>query len=121
MSEPGHGPPARQLQLACLCAAWCRVCDDYASTIKTVVAEFDGIGLRWIDIEDDAALIGELDVETFPTLLLHARGAVLFGGVVEPQPQRLRQLLLAAAHGELMQPLVESGFVALAQRLADGS
>lgn len=118
MSEADKSPAGRQLQLACLCAAWCRLCVGYAATIETVIAEFEGIELRWIDIEDEAALLGDLDVETFPTLLLHANGEVLFGGVIEPQPQRLRRLLASAACGNLSQPAVDAGFVALAQRPA---
>ena len=87
-------------------------------TIAAVVAEFEGVGLRWIDIEDEAALLGDLDIETFPTLLLHTRGEVLFGGLVEPQPQRLRRLLAAATRGQLSQSGVDAGFALLAQRLA---
>lgn len=111
-------PAGRHLQLACLCAAWCRLCEGYAATIEAVVAEFEGVELCWVDIEDEAALLGDLDVETFPTLLLHADGEVLFGGVVEPQPHRLRRLLAAAASGKLSQPAVDASLVALAQRLA---
>jgi thioredoxin 1 len=108
----------KRLQLACLCAAWCRLCDGYAATIEGVVAEFDAVSLRWIDIEDEAELLGDLDVETFPTLLLHAEGAVLFAGVIEPQPQRLRRLLMAAVDGDLACTQTDEGFAALALRLA---
>lgn len=107
------------VQLACLCAAWCRLCDGYAQTIHAVAAEFPEVVVRWIDIEDEEALLGELDIETFPTVLLHHSGRVLFAGVVEPQPQRLRRLLAAAMEGGVLatgEP--DPAFAALAQRLA---
>jgi hypothetical protein len=59
--------------------------------------------------------------QTFPTLLLHARGEVFFGGVVEPQPQRLRRLLVTATRGELSPSGVDAGFALLAKRLAAGA
>ena len=40
---------------------------------------------RWIDIEDEADLIGDIDVETFPTLLIAHQGRVLFAGPVLPR------------------------------------
>jgi len=40
---------------------------------------------RWIDIEDEADAIGDIDVETFPTLLVAFQGQVLFAGPVLPR------------------------------------
>ncbi len=89
-------PPG--LLVACLCAGWCRLCDDYAAVLNQVLDELGASGaavhLRWIDIEDEADLLGELDVETFPTLLLiGAAGRLHFAGPVTPQPEALRRLL----------------------------
>lgn len=52
---------------------------------------------RWIDIEDDAELIGDVDVETFPTLLLAHHGQVLFAGPVLPRLTDVQRLLVAHA------------------------
>jgi len=79
--------------MVCLCAAWCRTCDDYAETLRRVAAEFAPIALRWIDIEDEAELIGDVDVETFPTVLIGHADTLWFAGPLLPQPEVLRRLL----------------------------
>jgi len=112
--------PNDGLCLACLCAAWCRLCDDYRPTFEQVAAEFEaqapGLRPHWIDIEDDAELVGNVDIETFPTLLLADAGGVRFFGPLTPQPDTLRRLLRAL----VLQPPaadVDADVQALAQRL----
>lgn len=89
--------PAAPIWIACLCAAWCRTCDDYAPVLRKVAAEFvaPGLTLHWIDIEDEADLLGDCDVETFPTLAVVDAGGVRFFGPLTPQPETLRRLLRA--------------------------
>ena len=95
------------LHVACLCAAWCRLCDGYRPVLEQVEAELRRAGAaprwHWIDIEDDAELVGELDVETFPTIVVCDADHVRFAGPVTPQPETLlrllRALLLDAAPG----------------------
>lgn len=100
------------LSLTCLCAAWCRTCDAYAPVLAEVAAEA-GVPVRWVDIEDEADLLGDLDVETFPTLLLQDGDAVRFFGPVTPQPDTLRRLLRAAPAAQAVAPEVHD----LAHRL----
>jgi thioredoxin 1 len=94
--------PAPTIDIACLCAAWCRLCDDYRSVIAQVQRDLDPAGAaalrwHWIDIEDEAELVGDVDVETFPTLVIVDDERVRFAGTIEPQPDTLRRLLRAAA------------------------
>lgn len=93
--------------VACLCAGWCRVCDSYHETFAALRAQHAGdpaYRFVWVDIEDDAELVGDLEVETFPTLLIGTGERLGFVGPVLPQlaaAQRLlesaRQTALAAA------------------------
>ncbi len=87
------------LHLACLCAAWCRLCDDYRPLLQQLETEFSSIlpGLQWhwIDIEEEAELVGDLDVETFPTLVILDAEQVRFAGPLTPQAETLRRLLRA--------------------------
>jgi hypothetical protein len=89
----------RTVHLACLCAAWCRLCDEYALVIDTVRQDpaWSALDLRWhwIDIEDEADLVGDFDVETFPTWVIADARGVRFAGALEPQPDTLRRLLRA--------------------------
>ena len=88
------------LTIACLCAAWCRTCDAYREVFESAAAELRAAGYtvsaHWVDIEDQADLVGDLDVETFPTLLVAAGAEIRFYGPLEPQPETLRRVLQAA-------------------------
>jgi len=88
------------IHIACLCAAWCRLCDAYAEVFNPVLAalqlQWPQVVVHWIDIEDESDLVGELDVETFPTLVLVQGAHTLFAGTLTPQPQTLLRVLQAA-------------------------
>lgn len=78
----------------CLCAAWCRVCDEFRPGFEQAGADRPALAFRWLDIEDEADALGDVDVETFPTLVIGARdGAVRFAGPVLPQPGQIARLL----------------------------
>jgi thioredoxin 1 len=94
MEQPARG----RRWLACLCAAWCRTCDGYRPVLDAVAAEF-GLAARWVDIEDEAELLGHVDIETFPTLVLLDERHVRFFGPLTPQPETLRRVLRATLDG----------------------
>lgn len=92
------------LDVVCLCAAWCGTCGVYAETFAELQAALPGHRCRWIDIEDEADLVGDIDVETFPTLLLAHEGRVLFAGPVLPRlldAQRLVEVQVRATQAVL--------------------
>ena len=88
------------VHVACLCAAWCRLCVGYADVFGPVLAALQAqhpqLVVHWIDIEDEAALVGELDVETFPTVVVATALAVPFAGTLEPHAGTLQRVLRAA-------------------------
>ncbi len=116
------------LDVVCLCAAWCGTCGSYADTFAALQQALPGHRYRWIDIEDEAELVGDIDVETFPTLMLAHEGRVLFAGPVLPRladAQRLVEMqvgsvarlganLLALPPGQQM---AQAAHAALAQAL----
>jgi len=95
------------LLVACLCAQWCRTCDAYRDTLlavrDTLRSGHPDATLRtlWVDIEDESELIGDLDIEDFPTILLARGDDVLFFGPLLPHAQTLDRLLRGAIAGEL--------------------
>jgi thioredoxin 1 len=114
------------LDVVCLCAAWCGTCGAYAETFAELQAALPGHRYRWIDIEDEADLVGDIDVETFPTLLLAFEGHVLFAGPVLPRlgdAQRLVEVqALSAVRGGLsasagLTPDQQVAYARLAQQL----
>ncbi len=100
-ATPGSIDAAPRLLVACLCAAWCGSCRDYRPTFDALAAEFAGqADFTWVDVEDEADRLGDLDVENFPTLLL-ARGDVLqFVGPVAPHHATAARLIRSALAGE---------------------
>jgi hypothetical protein len=66
--------------VVCLCAQWCGTCRDYRAVIDTLARQFPWARFVWLDIEDEADVAGDYDVETFPTLLLADAAGVRFLG-----------------------------------------
>lgn len=82
--------------IVCLCATWCRTCDAYQTVFDNVALQHPELRFIWVDIEDEAALIGDLDIETFPTLLIADRQGVGFLGPVPPHAGVLARMLTSA-------------------------
>lgn len=79
--------------VACFCAAWCDTCEEYKPKLRTLSGTFRQHVFAWIDIEDHAELLGEVDVENFPTLLVQIGGRVVFYGPMLPHIGHLERLL----------------------------
>ena len=73
------------LDIVCLCADWCGTCRDYGDVFAALQQALPAHRYRWIDIEDEADALGDIDIETFPTLLVAQAGRVLFAGPVLPR------------------------------------
>jgi thiol-disulfide isomerase/thioredoxin len=83
--------------VACLCAAWCGTCAGYRATFEELASRHPGKRFVWIDIEDQADVVGDLDVENFPTLLIQKQDTVAFFGTVLPDPKVADRLVQAQA------------------------
>lgn len=49
--------------------------------------------MYWVDVEDDAAAVGDIDVENFPTLVIARGDTVLHVGASLPHEGVVRRLL----------------------------
>lgn len=108
------------LLVACLCAGWCRVCDGYHDDFAQLRQQFPDARFVWVDIEDDSELVDDLEVETFPTLLIGQRDHLCFIGPVLPQPGAAQRLVQAAVDNPAMSAASSSapaGTAAAAQAL----
>ena len=83
--------------IACLCAAWCDTCRSYRDSFDRLAAQHPDKRFAWIDIEDQADLLGDIDVENFPTLLMQRRDTVAFFGTVLPDAKLADRLIQAQA------------------------
>jgi thioredoxin 1 len=91
--------------VACLCAAWCDTCEDFRVTFEKLAAEDPSAAYVWLDIEDDAAVAGDVDVENFPTLAVFRGTQPLFYGVTLPQEGVVVRTLSAVA--DRMEPAAD--------------
>jgi hypothetical protein len=102
------------LIVACLCAGWCTSCGAFRAVFDAAAAAHPGATFRWIDIEEEAALVDDLDVENFPTLLIAASQPHFFGTVL-PQPEVLARMI--AAHRDPVAAAFDEEVVQLVMRL----
>jgi thioredoxin 1 len=87
--------------VACLCAAWCGTCGSYRTAFEALAARHPDKTFVWIDIEDQADVVGDLDVENFPTLLVQRADTVAFYGTVLPDAAVAERMVQAqVAHGD---------------------
>jgi thioredoxin reductase (NADPH) len=87
LDDPAH------LVVVALCAAWCSTCREFRVACESVAASRPAVSVVWIDIEDDAALLGDLDVETFPTLAIFEGAALRHYGPVLPVAALVERLV----------------------------
>jgi thiol-disulfide isomerase/thioredoxin len=112
-------PAGERLDVVCLCALWCGSCRSYQPLFESLQAQFEGTArFAWLDIEDDSELLGEIEVENFPTLLLLQGDVPLFFGPLTPQAGVLTQLVQTGLAGRL-EPLAGKTVRALASRVHD--
>ncbi|MEI7613112.1 MAG: thioredoxin family protein [Betaproteobacteria bacterium] len=81
------------LLVICLCADWCGTCRDYQPGFEGLAAEFPEARFRWVDIEEDAEQMGDLDIENFPTLLIRRGNSIVFFGTMLPYLEHLRRTI----------------------------
>lgn len=101
-TPPSPGP----WLVACLCAAWCRTCDDYRAVMTAAQRTHPGLRFAWIDIEDHADALDDHegaaeDIENFPTLLIAHGDVPHFFGTVLPHAGVLARLIAQAEAGQL--------------------
>lgn len=97
--------------VACLCAAWCDVCRQFRPAFDALAARHPAYRFVWVDVEDEADIVGDFDVEDFPTLLIQRGDTVVFFGTVLPdagQALRLLQAQLDRSDAEIRAQAVSS-------------
>lgn len=100
----------------CLCAGWCGTCRDYRPLFEALALAHTDVRFEWLDIEDEADVAGDLDVETFPTVLIGQGTTVRFLGPLLPQAPVLGRLLTSL---QAAAPSSLGGDDAEAQRVFD--
>lgn len=94
------------MHVFCLCAQWCGTCREYQPIFDQLALQLPEISFVWVDIETQDDLLGDLDIENFPTLLIaDAQSRARFAGTVLPHAETLQRMCQAALSGDF--PLVD--------------
>jgi hypothetical protein len=103
--------------VACLCAAWCGVCRDWLPQFTAQARAHPHMRFAWVDVEDEDETMGEVDIETFPTLLVARGREVLFLAPIPPLASQFPRLLARLQAQPRPDPGVPPEADALLQRL----
>jgi thioredoxin 1 len=91
-------------QVICLCAEWCGVCREWRGIFAQAAATHPEVRFAWVDVEDEADAMGDVDIETFPTLLIAQGTQARFLGPVQPTAGHVTRMLMGLRSGSSTAP-----------------
>lgn len=105
--------------VACLCAAWCGVCRDWQPQFIAQARAHPGLRFAWVDVEDEDETMGEVDIVTFPTLLVARGDRVMYLAPIPPLDNQFTRLLARLQAQQAPDPGVPADADALLARLRE--
>ena len=93
VAEIHHQTTQYRTIVACLCAEWCDVCKIYRPKFEELAHLHPEALFLWIDVEDQAALVGDFEIDNFPTVLIQQEDVVTFFGTMQPETAQLHRIL----------------------------
>ena len=90
-ADPAH------LTIVAFCAAWCDTCGGFRGAFDRLAQSRPQFTFVWLDIEDDASVAGDVDVENFPTLAIYRGVEPVHFGVSLPHETTIGRLVDALA------------------------
>lgn len=114
-------PPASAgIWVICLCADWCHICRQMQSTLANERLLPSVVRWLWVDIEEHADLLGDLEVEIFPTYLIGRLDEVLLYAPGPTQSEAILSYVIPYATGRMpaapVSRLVQQAFAAITFR-----
>lgn len=110
--------PAAATTVVVLCAAWCDTCRAFRPVFDRLAAAQRDARFIWLDAENDAALLGDIDLENFPTLAVFRGDVPVFFGACLPQAAVIARLIAALMQGEPIPASVPEAVATLPRLLA---
>ena len=97
--NPTDAPGPHDWWVICLCADWCGVCREWREQYEQLAAAHPDLHFAWVDVEDEDQAMGDVDIETFPTMLVAQGESPRFFGPVQPSAAQLSRLLASLRDG----------------------
>ena len=94
--------------VACLCAAWCDTCNIYRKAFEELATRHSDKCFAWVDIEDQAHLVEDIEIENFPTILIQYDDDVAFLGTMLPDASQLHRLITSIEESVRSSPIKRS-------------
>ncbi|MDR0251280.1 MAG: thioredoxin family protein [Burkholderiales bacterium] len=99
---------SQPLLAVCLCAEWCAVCRDFKPEYHALAQQHPETLFAYLDIEDDEALTGALELDNFPALAVFRDDTLIHFSVTKAKRDNIARLLrklIASPPQPLMPPL----------------
>ena len=103
--------------VVCLCADWCGTCKQYRQPFEQLAVQFPQMRFVWLDVEDREDVTGDLDIETFPSILVAQGSQARFLGPILPQIPVLARMLQVLPEDQAARPTNVQEAQGLLQRL----
>ena len=107
-----------ELLVVGLCADWCGTCKEFRPALERIAATMPLVTFVWLDVEDDSALAGDIDIENFPSLAVFRDGQAMHYGVTDPLQGVVVRLLGALFENDRIVASVPRAVAALPAHLA---
>ena len=92
-TETLHSLDAESWVVAFFCAEWCRSCREFRPVLDNMISSYPEAAFFWVDIEDNSDMLGELDINKFPTLLIQRGETVAFYSCIHPDTKLIERIL----------------------------
>ena len=109
------------LVVVSLCASWCHTCAEFREAFERIASERTHAHFVWLDIEDDHDVCGDIDVESFPTLVVFRGDVPVHFGVSLPHEAPVARLIDRLASQPALPSTIPHEVRALADALRGGS
>jgi thioredoxin reductase (NADPH) len=115
---PGHPRLTEEpLVVIAFCAEWCGTCREFRPVLERIAAAHPDMLFAWADIEDDADIVGDIDVDNFPTLAIFRDGRPLHFGVSLPLERVVTRLIESVSETGGVLPSLPAEVIELGRRL----